>query len=300
MVYTEVITRNGIRYFYRVISIRKGSKVVKKRIYLGRNLDGRKLKTAEKNADAELNILGSILSENDLKTLSRIKEEYRSMPAESYENRYESFCSMFTYNTNAIEGNTLTLQETAQLLFENIVPSSKSLREINETLNHKKAFDYILSYRGDISKELVLNLHKIVIKDTLKPELAHLTGCYRDVQVYIRGVEWMPPPPEEVPQEMKTLLTWYSINKKKVHPLVVAAYFHSGFEIVHPFVDGNGRVGRLLMNFILRKNGYPMINILNTRKNHYYNALQESQIKGNLKPLVRFLLEQMQDTKIRF
>lgn len=300
MVYTEVVARNNVRYFYRVVSVRKGSKVAKKRIYLGRNLKGGKLKTAEKNADAELNILGGILSESDLKNLQAIKDEYGSMPAVSYENRYESFCSMFTYNTNAIEGNTLTLRETAQLLFENIVPSSKPLREINETLNHKKAFDFILSYKGDITRGLILDLHKTIIKDTLKPDMARLAGCFRDVQVYIRGVEWVPPPPDEVPREMKTLLAWYSTNKKKVHPLVVATYFHSGFEIIHPFVDGNGRVGRLLMNFILRKNGYPMINIPNARKNNYYVALQESQVNGNLKPLARFLLEQMQDTKIRF
>lgn len=300
MVYTETLTRNGIKYYYRVVSVRNGKKVEKRRVYLGRNLGAERLKTAETKADSELHILSSMLSDNEIKTLQRIKHEYGRLPAESYENRYEAFCSMFTFNTNAIEGNTLTLQETAQLLFENIVPSSKPMREINETLNHKRAFDYILSYNGEINKKFILTLHRLVVKDTLKPGLERLAGCYRDVQVYISGVEWIPLPPDEVPGEMKTILAWYSANRKKVHPLVVAAYFHSGFEIIHPFIDGNGRVGRLLMNFILRKNGYPMVNIQNSRRYEYYKALEESQVRGNLKPLVRFILSQLQDTKIRF
>ena len=174
------------------------------------------------------------------------------------------------------------------------------MREINEVLNHKKAFDFILNYKGDITKKFICELHKIVVKDTLKPELTSQIGCFRSLQVYIKGRDWLPPKPEDVPKEIKSLLFWYSKNKEKLHPLVVSAYFHAGFETIHPFIDGNGRTGRLLMNFILHKNNLPMINIPNPIKHKYYNALESAQIKGDLRPLVKLLSEILKETDVLF
>jgi Fic family protein len=174
------------------------------------------------------------------------------------------------------------------------------MREINETLNHKKAFDFILNYKGDITKEFICELHKIVVKDTLKPELIPQIGCFRNIQVYIRGTKWLPPKPADVPKEMKSLLFWYSNNKEKLHPLILSAYFHTGFETIHPFIDGNGRTGRLLMNFILHKNNLPMINIPNSIKHKYYEALESAQIKGDLKPLAKLLFDILTDARILF
>ena len=263
MPYTEIKEKNGKKYYYRVKSIRKGKKVNKERVYLGVDLNKKEILKKGKTADKTLLYLNNLLTEQEIKDLEDIKEKYKKQPKESFENRYEVFTSDFTYNSTAIEGNTLTLQETAQLLFEGITPR-KSMREINEVLNHKKAFDFILSYAGDITKKFICDLHKIVVKDTLKEELKTQIGCFRNLQVYIRGTDWLPPKPEDVPKEIKSLLFWHSKNKEKLHPLIVSAYFHAGFETVHPFVDGNGRTGRLLMNFILHKNKYPMINIPNT------------------------------------
>ena len=297
MVYTEIKEKKGRKYYYRVKSVRKGKKIGKERIYLGKNLDKKELIRTESEADKKLVLLNSILSKEEISLLEKIKREYFKEPKENLENRYESFCTLFTYNSTAIEGNTLTLQETAQLLFENITPR-KSLREINETLNHKKAFDYILNYKGDITKDFICELHKIIAQNTLKPELESQIGCYRNLQVYIRGTNWLPAKPSEVPKEMKSLLSWYSRNKKKLNPVVIAAYFHTGFETIHPFVDGNGRVGRLLMNFILHNNKYPMINIPNSIKHKYYNALQESQLAGNLRPFVKLLIDLLVQSKV--
>ena len=217
----------------------------------------------------------------------------------SKEKKYEAFVSLFTYDSTNIEGNTLTLQETSQLLFEGITPR-KSLREIKEAINHKEAFDFILDYKNGISKEFILKLHNLVAKDTLKPELTNQEGKYRTLQVYIRGVEWIPPKPKEVPRGMGSLLSWYAKNREKLHPLILAAYFHSAFETIHPFVDGNGRVGRLLMNFILHKNRYPMINIPNKKKHIYYKVLETSQVEGNLRPFVKFLLDLLKENGIKF
>ena len=296
MPYTEIKEKNGKKYYYRVKSIRKWKKVNKERVYLGVDLNKKEILKKGKNADKTLLYLNNLLTEQEIKELENIKEKYKKQPKESFENRYEVFTSDFTYNSTAIEGNTLTLQETAQLLFEGITPR-KSMREINEVLNHKKAFDFILNYNGDVTKEFICDLHKIVVKDTLKEELKTQIGCFRNLQVYIRGTDWLPPKPEDVPKEIKSLLFWYSKNKEKLHPLIVSAYFHAGFETVHPFVDGNGRTGRLLMNFILHKNNFPMINIPNSIKHKYYEALESAQIRGNLKLLVKLLFEILRSSK---
>lgn len=299
MVYTEIKEKNGKKYFYRVLSIRKGPRIEKKRIYLGVDLDKKNLTDKENLADKELMLLSTLLNEKEKKELEKIKKEYLNQHKANLENRYESFVSLFTYDSTNIEGNTFTLQETSRLLFENITPR-KSMREINEVINHKKAFDFILNNKKDMSKELILQIHKLVIQNTLRPELENQIGKYRTLQVYIRGTQWLPPKPEDVPKEMGSLLTWYSKNKKVLHPLILAAYFHSAFETIHPFVDGNGRVGRLLMNFILHKHKYPMINIPNKKKHIYYQSLEESQLKGDLRGLIKFLFDLLKEEKIRF
>jgi len=299
MVYTEIKEKNGKKYYYRVLSIRKKDKVMKKRIYLGTELEKSKLSKKEKEADKELILLSSLLEENEIKELEKIKKEYLNLPKETKDNRYEAFVSLFTYDSTNIEGNTLTLQETSQLLFENITPR-KSLSEINEVINHKEAFDFILENKEDLSKNLILKLHKLVVKNTLKSELNNQIGKYRTLQVYIRGTNWLPPKPSEVPKEMASLLAWYSKNKKKLHPLILASYFHSAFETIHPFVDGNGRTGRLLMNLILNLNKFPMINIPNNKKHIYYSALEKSQMGGDLRPLTKFLFNLIKEEKIRF
>lgn len=299
MAYTEIKKQNDKEYFYRVKSIRKGKKVKKKRVYLGVNLNKDELRKKEREADKELLLLSTLLSKEEIKELEKIRKNYLKEPRDLSGKKYEAFVSLFTYDSTNIEGNTLTLQETSQLLFEGITPR-RTIREIREVTNHKEAFDFILNWEGEVSKELILKLHKLVIKDTLKSELKDQIGKYRTVQVYIRGVRWLPPKPKEVPKEMASLLSWYTKNKKKLHPLIVSTYFHSAFETIHPFVDGNGRVGRLLMNFILHKNKYPMINVPNKKKYVYYKSLESSQVGGDLRPLIRFLFNLLKEERIKF
>lgn len=298
MVHNEIQEKNGRKYYYRVKSVRIGKKVKKERIYLGVNLTKEELAKKEKDADKKLNIFDVILTKEEEKFLDEIKRDFSKEPKENYENRYEAFCSLFTYDSTGIEGNTLTLSETSHLLFEGIVPKEKSLREIHEIINHKKALDFMLDYKGDITKEFILKLHELVVINTLRQDLIPQTGKYRQVQVFVgRSI---PPNSSEVPNHMSRLLKWYSVNKNKLHPLVLASHFHTEFEKIHPFVDGNGRVGRLLMNFILHKNKFPMINIPKKRKFKYYEVLQNAQYKNDLNSFVKFLIGILRKEKLRF
>lgn len=299
MAFTEKKERNGKTYFYRTVSVRDGTTVRKVRKFLGTDLDPDELHETEMKADMELGVLEALLTLEELEYLKGLKEEFASQPSSTLENRYEAFLSMFTHDSTAIEGNTLTLQETASLLFEGISPG-RGMRDINEVLNHRKAFDHILEYGDDISKDLVLEFHRFVVKDTLSEDLEDQIGAYRTVQVFIRGVKWTPPAPEDVPRDMASLLSWYSKHRDRLHPLILAIYFHVGFETVHPFVDGNGRVGRLLMNFILHRCGLPMVNIPNARKGEYYEALHEAQVNGKLRPMVEFVIDLYRNTHLRF
>ncbi len=298
MAHTEIQEKKGRKYYYRVKSVRKKDKIAKERIYLGVNLDKDALEKKEKEADKKLDIFVSAMTEEDEKLLGKIKDEFSREPKENYDNRYEAFCSLFTHDSTGIEGNTLTLLETSHLLFDGLAPKEKSLREIHEVINHKRAFDYILNYKGDINKEFILTLHELVIVDTLGHGLASQIGRYRTVQVFVGRS--MPPKPQDVQNNMARLLRWYSKNKRKLHPLVLASFFHTEFEKIHPFIDGNGRVGRLLMNFILHKNKYPMVNIQKKRRFKYYEVLQNSQYKNNLRGFVKFIIEIMKKESLRF
>lgn len=298
MAYTEIKEKNNRKYYYRVKSVKVNGKVSKERIYLGVNLRKKEILEKEREADRELNIFDVALTDEQRKFLDEIKRDFSKEPKENYQNRYEVFASLFTHGSTGIEGNTLTFEETSHLLFEGIVPKQKSLREIHEVLNHKKAFDFMLNHKRDITKEFILQLHTLVVANTLREDLVSQTGKYRNVQVFI-GRDTLPKP-HEVPKQMTILLRWYSTNKKKLHPLVLASYFHTEFERIHPFVNGNGRVGRLLMNFILYKNKYPMVNIPKKNKFRYYEVLQNAQRKGDLRGFVKFLFDILKKEELRF
>jgi Fic family protein len=300
MVFTEVKNKSGRKYYYRTVSKRKNGKVSKKRIYLGTDLDKTKLAEAESEADMELGILDSLLDPRELEFLEAIKKEHARRPDIILVNIYEVFTTQFTHDSTAIEGNTLTIQETGSLLFENISPSGKSMRDINEVLGHKNAFDFMLQNQGKITKKFICKLHAILMKDTSDARYNDMIGSYRTVPVYIRGVEWTPPAPEDVGGEMQALLSWHTRNSKKTHPVIAAIYFHVGFEIVHPFFDGNGRVGRLLFNYILHRSGYPMVSMPNAQKNRYYHVLGKAQVDGDLRPFIDFILELYRDDMIKF
>ena len=190
----------------------------------------------------------------------------------------------YTYNTNAIEGNTLTLQETKLIIREGITINGKSLSEHLEAKNHPAAINYIENLVAKpIEEENILELHSILFSGFCEG-----AGNYRNGQVYIEGRDFMPPPAFEVPQLMRELMEWLNKNPEELRPIELAAIFHHKLAAIHPFDDGNGRVGRLLMNLLLIKRGYPLTIIKTVDRRRYYDSLIKAD-NGNPAPLVNFV-----------
>jgi len=181
----------------------------------------------------------------------------------------------FIYNSNAIEGNTLTLNETRLVLAEGMTIKGKPLKDHLEATNHKEAIDYV--YRlskeeSDIAVEPLLKLHEIVLEGIEKD----FSGRYRPGQVRIVGANFIPPNSLKVPQLMEDFVIWAKDNAGHINIIEYVATLHYKFVWIHPFVDGNGRVARLLMNLMLIRAGYPPAIILNSDRKKYYNALSRA------------------------
>ncbi|MDI6883764.1 MAG: Fic family protein [Hadesarchaea archaeon] len=309
MSYVLKKTIRGRKYFYLVKNVRVARAWKKFTIYMGKGkLSKKRLGELKKKYSKildrkvtdylkSIDPLLRLLSGKQIAELEKIKAAYRkahkAMSATVRRRWYEWFLAAFTYNTNAIEGSTVNLLETSMILFEGLMPPGKTVREVREVENHKKAFDYVMEYGGDVNKAFVCELHRQMTSGILEPTES---GNFRRAQVFVRGAEVVPPRPEEVEKQFKELMLWYRGNKKKYHPVVVAAYVHTAFEGIHPFVDYNGRTGRLLLNFILMKHGFPPIAIAYRRRAEYYKALRAA-IRGDLESFVRLVYKYLKETK---
>ena len=218
--------------------------------------------------------------------------EERSLPASVREKTHQAFTVRFTYDTNRIEGSTLSLRETADLLDRGITPPKRPLSDVLEAEAHQYVFRKMLRTNNPLSLQLVLSWHHGLFSQT-KPDIA---GKLRDYQVYISGVKYTPPSPVEVYPLLVEMFEWYQDNRKRLHPVELSAVLHLRFESIHPFGDGNGRAGRLMMNSVLHQNGYPMLNIPYEKRMGYYSALERSQRKQDEDQFIqwfyrRYLLE---------
>ena len=189
----------------------------------------------------------------------------------------EEFVVEYTYNSNAIEGNTLTLRET-DLVLRGLTIDQKPLKDHMEAVGHKEAFEYVselVKENALISESVIKQIHYLVLADKKEDR-----GVYRRIPVKIMGAQHQPVQPYLIIPKMEELLWDYSENKE--HIVTKLARFHIEFEGIHPFIDGNGRTGRLLVNLELMKAGYPPINIKFTDRISYYNAFDEYYVKHNL------------------
>ena len=262
----------GRTYYYLEHSLRVKGKIEKKETYLGKALP----KNVE---EIKRDFLHSIYEEKWFRTFDSIRrnfaKERRLMPKSAGEEELRKFSIRFTYDTQRIEGSALTLRDTATLLEMGVTPLGKPVQDIKEAEAHQIILYEILRFHKDLSLKTILYWHKRLFESTKKD----ITGRIRRHQVAISGSKFVPPSPAEVYPLLREFFKWYERNRKKLHPVELAALVHLKFVTIHPFADGNGRISRLIMNFILAKRSFPMLNVPYMKRNSYYNALDRSQVK---------------------
>ncbi len=296
--------------------IRRGNKIyyyVSKNFRIGRN-KWKKLRryagsTAPSNGDIK-RLAGSIeseaissgiakpqgaydyLTEEQAEILEDIKSEYiriiKKQPPEIRKKYEDDFLVRFTYNSNAIEGNRLTLRDTFLILQEDIMPQDASSYDYNEVINSRKCVAFIKGYNGEFNKTFLLKAHALLTVNTAVKEV----GKYRTHNVIIAGSPHTPPDYKEVPALMERLFVWYNNHKRSLHPLELACLIHTRLTRIHPFSDGNGRTARIASNFIIYKSRFPMFFIDVKDRRGYYNSLDESD-KGDEKIFVDFIFNRI-------
>lgn len=294
--------------YYLSHSYREGSKVHKFRKYLGQDLKSQILK--ERKTIAEKLILEEIhkyniindplqieLSTEELNELKKLEAQIPLKISHLSEKDWKEFSKIFTYNTNAIEGSKLNLAEVKDLLGNDKWPD-KSKEDIAEAFGVDEAISFIRTAKEHISLELIKNIHKVVFKNS-KPFAGKFRKKGEEVVVidgYGRVVH-EGAPQARVTHLLKQLVYWYQKHKDKYPGIVLAAVVHNQFENIHPFADGNGRVGRILLNNILIKHNLPPINIDFENRGEYYASLQEYEKAHNLKPTIKLYLKEYSELK---
>lgn len=302
-IYKKIIA--GKPYYYLRISERKGRKVIAKDVsYLGSTIEEvssalKKLPQYKEEIRKAYRTINVFLESNyyleKIKVLKLKKDKFlleKLEEAEACKLHYSKvfnkkddatkkeilrdFLIEFAFNTTSIEGNTINLEEARNLLQEGLTPKDKTLREIYDLQNTEKVFFWLyeIGLKEDLSNELIARIH-----DKLMENIDARKG-YRTANVRVLRSNFDATPAPFVKTDMDLLLKWHQENKNKLHPLVLATIFHHKFEKIHPFMDGNGRTGRMLLNYILLKNGYPPMIIHKKTRREYLEAMRTADKSG--------------------
>jgi Fic family protein len=218
----------------------------------------------------------------------------RPLPEYTVKSIREKLLLEWTYNSNAIEGNTLTLIET-KVVLEGITIGGKTLKEHLEVVNHRDAILYIediVRNEESFTEWQIKNIHRLILK-SINDDYA---GTYRDQQVMISGAEHMPPEPFLIKEKMESFVKWYNTEAQELHPIERSAMVHIIFVGIHPFIDGNGRTSRLLLNLELMKSGYPPIVISTENRFKYYSALDKAHTTGDNNDFIEIVREEVNRT----
>lgn len=215
----------------------------------------------------------------------------------------QAFELEYTYESNRIEGNTLTLQETALVVEKGLTIGGKPLKDHLEAINHGFALDYIkelVTAKTPLTQSVLLNIHRLILQGIDNDH----AGKYRNVQVLISGARHVPPQPYLVAKQMEEYFIWYEAEKDILHPVILAAELHERLVTIHPFIDGNGRTARLIMNLVLLQHGYPIAILKGdvTSRLAYYDALEAARedisktqfialVAGNVKETLERILK---------
>jgi len=298
MVYLERVKRKGKSYYYITKNFRVSDKKWKKvRKYVGDKPPSRgQTKKAAEEIETEALRKGlmkpvskhAYLMDTEAEKLQDLKEVfnkwYGNLLAVERKRYEEDFVVRFTYNSNAIEGNRLSLRETSMILTENVIPAGATPNDYNEAINSKDCHEFLREYSGEFNQRFLLKIHELLTKNTK----CKIIGDYRNHDVRISGSEWVPPSREKIRKEMRKVFQWYYFAKKKLHPVELGAILHNKLVRIHPFADGNGRTARVVMNWILMKNKFPMFYVELRDKINYYKAIEEGD-KGNDETIVHYI-----------
>jgi len=299
--------KKGIKY-YLSHSFREGSKIHKIRKYLGKDLTKELLE--ERKQKAEKLILGEIneykiiqnplyikLNEKEIGFVRNLESKEKLKIFHLSETQWKIFSESFIYNTNAIEGSDLNSKEVKDILEKDKWPE-KSKQDIAEAYGVNEAINFIRKTKEHISLDFIKELHKIVFKNSKS-----FAGEFRKKgeEVVVRdglgNVVHMGAPQTRVISLLNELIYWYNQNKNKYPALILASVIHNQFETIHPFRDGNGRIGRLLLNNIILKYNFPPVNINFKNRKEYYISLYEYQKNHNLRPTIDLILKEYKTLK---
>ncbi len=315
MVFVRIKKNKGKEYYYLVENYRNSGKVCQKNLkYLGSVVPNSTMLRTLKEEFTEKKVQKIIregikfmpykIDSNTLTRAKSIKEEFfynlNNLSEKAKKQLIQRFKTGYTYHSCSIEGNTLTRQQVDMVINKKESVSGKKIIELREVENHEKAIEYMLNENSDLSIDFIKRLHKILTNGTKElksnrnssdydPDF--LEGEFRKDQRYIEGADFIPVIPELIEYEMKNLIRFYNENKYQIHPLELASEIHYRFVVIHPFTDGNGRMGRLLMNFILDRSGFPMIDISTINREKYLYALSSE----NTKNLTEFILLELEN-----
>jgi Fic family protein len=209
----------------------------------------------------------------------------------------QAFELEYTYESNRIEGNTLTLKETDLVINEGMTISGKPLKDHLEAINHRDALEYIKEIaqnKIDFSERVLLDIHNLILRGIDKDN----AGAYRSVPVLIKGSTHEPPQPYLVPKLMEDLFAWYESQKDQLHPILLGAELHLQLLTTHPFIDGNGRTARLMLNLFLLRYGYPIAILKGDSQSRiaYYNALEKAQTTQDKNEYLVLVCQTIQET----
>lgn len=297
MTHVEKFKLKGKEYFRLVHNTKVNGKVVHKTKYLGSEIPStEKLKLIEEEFMKEINKEGTkYFSQEELnkiesKKLSYVRELRKLSPIEK-KNKLEEFMIRYTYDSSKLSGVEVTLRQTFLILKEGIIPNEfKNLRIAKEIENHENGFMMITKYKYAFNLRFIKKLHELLMKG-VNDEIAGKLRSELKRDVKIAGTSYVPPKWNELDKEIKNFFLWYKENSRKLHPLELASLIHVKLISMQMFVDGNSRLSRLLMNWVLWKKGYPLIDIPIEDLENYYNALDYYQIEKKDKYFIEYILK---------
>ena len=271
-------------YFYAEHSFKEGNKVKKLSRYLGRKIPDNieKIKEELENESFKRKVFGGI---EVIK--SEYSKEQKKLPIHERQKLIEDFLVHFIYDSSKIEGSSLSLNETKGIFLHNITPKSKPLNDVREAEGYRKAFYAMIEFKGKLSLKVVNAWHEMIFRETKD----YIAGKLRLHKIVVAGSRTIFPNPSEVLGLLSEFFDWYASNEGKLNPVEFAALAHLKFVTIHPYSDGNGRMSRLLANYVLHNHGYPMLNIKFNDRMEYYKNLEASQINEKPKYFVRFFLK---------